>query len=289
MIGLLMRLYRASPLHPRLGAGLARLLGIATRRIPSPQVRVVDGITWELDLGEVIDASLFFSGSFEPRAERTIGKHLGPGMTAIDVGANIGYHTLRMARTVGPGGRIIAIEPAPRAVGRLRRNLSLNRFENVEVVVAALDDHDVELAERHLQSSYPLSGESPRESTSVRVARLDTLLSERRLDRVDLVKVDVDGWEAKVLRGAMETLNRFRPVLFFELTPSGVEAAGDSVEGLFDSLLALGYTIADEAGSGIEDPARRARGIPPGAGCNLLALPGGGTAGARSQADQVAR
>jgi hypothetical protein len=91
-----MRLYRASPLHPRLGAGLARLLGMATRRIPSPQIRLIDGIRWELDLREVIDASLFFSGSFEPRAERQIASHLGPGMTAIDVGANIGYHTLRI-------------------------------------------------------------------------------------------------------------------------------------------------------------------------------------------------
>ncbi len=273
MIGPLMRLYRASPLHPRLGAGLARLLGLATRHLPSPQVRTVDGIRWELDLREVIDASLFFSGSFEPRAERTIAGHLGPGMTAIDVGANIGYHTLRMARSVGADGRVIAIEPAPRAVARLRRNLALNTFPNVEVVVAALGDHDAELAELQLQSSYPLSGRGAAERTLARVARLDTLVLERQLNRVDLIKIDVDGQEAKVLRGAGGTLERFRPALFFELTPSVVEAGGDSIEELFASLVALGYSISDEGGRHQQDPVLLARRLSRGTGCNLLGVP----------------
>jgi len=273
MLGLLMRLYRASPLHPRLGAGLARLLGLLTRHLPSPQVRIIDGIRWELDLSEVIDASLFFSGSFEPRAERTIASHLRLGMTAIDVGANIGYHTLRMARSVGAGGQVIAIEPAARAVVRLRRNLALNEFPNVEVVAVALADHDAELAELRLQSSYPLSGRGVADRVLVRVAQLDTLVLERQLNRVDLIKIDVDGQEARVLRGARGTLERFRPTLFFELTPSVVEAGGDSVEELFASLLALGYSISGEGGKRQEDPVRQARRLPPGMGCNLLALP----------------
>jgi FkbM family methyltransferase len=194
-------------------------------------------------------------------------------MTAIDVGANIGYHTLRMARSVGPDGRVIAIEPAPRAVARLRRNLTLNEFRNVEVAVAALGDHDAELAELQLQSSYPLSGRSGAERVLVRVARLDTLVLERQLSRVDLVKIDVDGQEAKVLRGARGTLERFRPVLFFELTPSVVEVGGDTIDALFDSLLGLGYSISDESGRHQENPVQQARRLRWGAGCNLLALP----------------
>ena len=273
MLGQLMRLYRASPLHPRLGAGLARLLGLLTRHLPSPQVRIIDGIRWELDLSEVIDASLFFSGSFEPRAERTIASHLRLGMTAIDVGANIGYHTLRMARSVGAGGQVIAIEPAARAVVRLRRNLALNEFPNVEVVAVALADHDAELAELRLQSSYPLSGRGVADRVLVRVAQLDTLVLERQLNRVDLIKIDVDGQEARVLRGARGTLERFRPTLFFELTPSVVEAGGDSVEELFASLLALDYAVSDERGKRQQEPVRQARRLPHGAGCNLLAVP----------------
>ncbi len=273
MLGTLMRLYRASPLHPRLGAHLARMLGALTRHLKSPQIRSIDGIRWELDLAEVIDASLFFSGSFEPRAERTMARHLAPGTTAVDVGANIGYHTLRMAKQVGPEGRVVAIEPSPRALARLQRNLALNAFSNVELVAAAVGDRDVELVELQLQSSYPLSGRGGPQAEHVRLARIDTLVRERRLARVDLVKIDVDGQEAKVLRGARETLECLRPAVFFELTPSAVTAAGDSAEELLDSLSALGYTISDEAGARLRDPIASARGLPAGTSCNLLALP----------------
>lgn len=268
-----MRLYRRSPLHPALGAHLARLLGLVTARLPSPQIRLVDGIRWELDLREVIDASLFFSGSFEPRAERVMARHLGPGMTAIDVGANVGYHALRMARQVGPSGRVVAIEPAPGAVARLRRNLSLNDLAHAAIVVAALGDHDVESVELQLQSSYPLSGRGGPERVLTRVARLDSLVLERQLERVDFIKIDVDGQEAQVLRGARGTLRRFRPPVLFELTPTAVEAGGESIEELFGALLDLGYTISDEGGSPWQDPVQQARRLRRGAGCNLLALP----------------
>jgi FkbM family methyltransferase len=268
-----MRLYRASPLHPALGAALARLLGVATAHLRSPQIRVVRGIRWELDLREVIDASLYFSGSFEPRAERAMARHLGLGMTAIDVGASIGYHTLRMAIQVGPGGRVIAVEPASPVVTRLRRNLALNQLNNVEIVVAALGDHDVETARLRLQSSYPLSGRGAPEAVLVRVARLDSLVLERQLRRVDLIKIDVDGQEAKVLRGAGDTLRRFRPPVFFELTPSLVEEGGDSIDELFGALLDLGYAISDEAGAHWQSPVQQARRLRRGTGCNLLALP----------------
>ncbi len=216
-----MRLYRSSPLHPALGAHLARLLGLVTAQLPSPQIRLVDGIRWELDLREVIDASLFFSGSFEPRAESVMARHLGPGMTSIDVGANVGYHALRMARQVGLSGRVVAIEPAPGAVARLRRNLALNDLTNVAIVVAALGDHDVQSVELQVQSSYPLSGRGGPERVLTRVARLDSLVLERQLERVDFIKIDVDGQEARVLRGARGTLRRFRPPVLFELDTHG--------------------------------------------------------------------
>jgi FkbM family methyltransferase len=252
---------------------LARLLGLATAHVPSPQIRVVEGIRWELDLREVIDASLYFSGSFEPRAERAMARLLGPGMTAIDVGANMGYHALRMAMGVGPAGRVIAVEPAPAAVARLRRNLALNELENVEIVVAALGDRDEEAVMLRLQSRYPLSGRGAADAVVARLARLDSLVLELALSRVDLIKIDVDGQEARVLRGTRDTLRRFRPPVFFEITPSVVKAGGDSIDELFGSLLELGYAISDEEGAHWQNPVQQARRLRKGTGCNLLALP----------------
>lgn len=273
MIGALMRLYRRSPFHPRLGTALARGLGVLTAALPSPQIREVRGIRWELDLREVIDASLFFSGSFEPRAEAILAAHLRPGMTAIDVGANIGYHSIPMAKAVGAKGRVVAIEPAPRALARLQRNLALNDVANVSVVASALGDQDVDAVTLPIQSSYPLRGGGVVEPVATRLSRLDTIVAEQSLGWVDLVKIDVDGQEARVLRGARGTLERFRPSLFFEITPSSLEAGGDSVETLFAGLLELRYRIEDESGRPWSDPVRQARAVPAGSGCNLLAVP----------------
>lgn len=270
-IGWLMSRYRASPFHPGLGFALARMLGWVTRWFPNPQVRDIDGFRWELNLSEVIDASLYFSGSFEPLAEEVIAQHVSEGMHVIDVGANIGYHTLRMARAVGNSGRVIAVEPTTRAVTRLRRNLELNGIRNVGVVVAAVADYDKAAADLALQSSYPLSGEKPMEHVRVPVMTLDSLVATSAFERLDFIKIDVDGFEAQVLRGARESLRRFRPVLFFEVTPSSLEAAGESLADMVDSLSTLGYSVHDEAGHPLKDPLAYLRAIPGREGRNLLA------------------
>ena len=101
-----MRLYRASPFYPKFGPMLGKLLGLVTRDAGKPVIREIDGVRFELDLREMIDASLFYSGTYEIEAERTITAVLKPGMTAIDIGANIGYHTFRIAKAVGESGRV---------------------------------------------------------------------------------------------------------------------------------------------------------------------------------------
>src|SRR5215471_17503279 len=88
LIGASMRIYRASPLYPRLGYLLAKLLAIVTGNKPRIVTREIDGVKFELDLREIIGASLYYSGSFEPEAEATIAAVLKPGMTAVDIGAN---------------------------------------------------------------------------------------------------------------------------------------------------------------------------------------------------------
>jgi hypothetical protein len=101
VIGTLMRIYRASPLYPQYGPMLAKLLASVMRDKSTGIIREIDGVRFELDLREMIDASLFYSGTWEAEAERTITGALKPGMIAFDIGANIGYHTFRMAKAVG--------------------------------------------------------------------------------------------------------------------------------------------------------------------------------------------
>jgi hypothetical protein len=91
LISVLMRLYRKSPFYPRLGKRLARVLSFLTRLGGNkPVVRSIDGVNFELNMQEVIDASLYFSGTFEADAEKTIESLVEPGTVSIDIGANFG-------------------------------------------------------------------------------------------------------------------------------------------------------------------------------------------------------
>ena len=85
------------------------------------------GIVWELDLREGIDFAIYLQGGFEPAALREYRRVVKPGSVALDIGANIGSHTLPLAQIVGPSGRVYSFEPTDYAFEKQLRNLSLNR------------------------------------------------------------------------------------------------------------------------------------------------------------------
>lgn len=273
LIGWAMRVYRASPLHPRLG----RVLALCLARVNGGRQRSVrknvGGIEFELDLGEVIDASLYYSGSFEADAERSIAASLEAGCVAIDIGANFGYHSFAMARRCGPAGRVIAIEPTSWAFAKLRRNAALNPFTNIDFLRLGLGDADLGEITTAFQSSYRLDGQSSMVEERIEIRRLDTLVAQLELNRLDFIKLDVDGHEARVLRGARQTLARFRPQMLFEITPSALRRNGDDPGELIGMLLALGYNFRTEAGAPIADIHRHCAAIADGLSANLLALP----------------
>lgn len=277
-IGWSMRLYRRSPFYPRLGRSLAKVLALATRmRGEKPVIKEIGGIWFELDLREVIDASLYYSGTFEAPAEHAIAASVQPGMVAIDIGANIGYHTFSLARLVGPEGRVIAIEPTTHAYTRLKRNAELNSFQNISYVKVGLSDAQLGPTEIAFQASYRLDGKLQNVRETIEITTLDAVVREQKLDRVDFIKLDVDGFEGKVLRGGTETLRRFTPRMLFEITPAAMKEHGDDALDLLTKLRDLGYTFATEAGKPITDLAALAA-KPADAGSeNLMALPRGAT------------
>jgi len=243
-VGGSMRLYRASPFYPCLGRMLGRALGLITRYLgPKSVVKEIDGVKFDLDLREVIDASLFYSGEFEADAEKTITAVLKPGMTAVDIGANFGYHTFRMAKAVGSEGKVVAIEPTAWAFDKLQRNAALNDFTNIQYVKAGLGDQDLGPTEVSFQASYRLDGTDLTMKEIVSIDTLDTLAKTNNIGHIDFVKLDVDGFEGKVIRGARQTLAQDHPLLFFEISPSLMRANGDDADELIATLLDLGYEL----------------------------------------------
>lgn len=173
---------------------------------------------------------------------------LQPGSVVIDVGANLGEWTVPFARKVGAAGRVLAIEPAPRAAASLEATLAANALHWAKLVRCAIGDDDgvAEFAVPVVTSPLIDSGMARigpagagQEALQVPLRSLDSLAAEHDLAALDLIKIDTEGYERRVLDGAAGILHRHRPVLVIE---TGHEAEGDRA-AIHDRLVRLGYRM----------------------------------------------
>ena len=234
------RVYRRSPLYPQWGKCFAKLLHLLGRSHTSLFVHDCGRFRLNIDLNQVIDSHIYYNGSFEPDAVNTISQLVTEDAKVVDIGANIGCHTLHLASCVGPGGRVIAFEPTAWARGRLIDNLALNQFQQVVVQELGLSDQKGSV-ETSIQSSYRLDGGSDETNALIHFVTLDEYFVNNPVDRLDFIKIDTDGMEFRILRGAENTLRRFKPHLLFEVAPEGLEENGSSAVELLEWLRKLGY------------------------------------------------
>lgn len=161
---------------------------------------------------------------YEASVLRAVERFVAPGNYCIDVGANVGAVTLALARRVGPSGRVLAVEPGPPYVARLRRNLQANPrlMDRVVILQAGLSDAEGSLLWRP-DPQHPFNaglsqvhGAAVPDELLVSVTTLDAAVAEQKGDSVDFIKIDVEGMELEVLRGARRTLELLRPIVLFE-------------------------------------------------------------------------
>lgn len=215
-----------------------------------------NGIKWQLDLDEGIDLSIFVLGSFEPQTLRLLKCLVKTGYTVLDIGANIGAHTLPLAKQVGKNGRVIAIEPTDWAYAKLLRNIELNPHlkEVITTVQAALCSPGGEVP-REFHSSWSLATDQDRHpihcgilksaSNSMAIT-LDELVQSLQLSRIDVIKIDVDGFEVEVFDGARGIIQKFLPVIVLELSPDAHKERGKDFNQLLDFLEEFNYSLYDE-------------------------------------------
>lgn len=208
------------------------------------------GLRWRLDLRDNLQAVLYYAGRYEPATCRFLRRELRRGDVVLDVGANIGLHTLAAAKRLRQlgGGRVIAVEPAGDSLAKLRTGAERNGLAAlVETIPAALGERAYEAALRR-DSRYDAADAGVRSLHAdgdvvqqVPVIRLDDWAREHGLDRLDLVKLDVEGSEPAALTGAARTLQRLRPraILVEDKRP-------DQRRTLYDVLDGLGYVPAGE-------------------------------------------
>ena len=242
------------------------------------------GLRWALDLREGIDFSIYLLGAFEPGTQATLKKLVKPGDTVFDIGANIGAHTMGIAQSVGPQGRVFAFEPADFAFEKLRRNLALNpalaahTFPQQTLLASSSSGR----SEPQIYASWPLKNSGtvhPKHrgqlvsTARANVDTLDSFVARNKIPHLDLIKIDVDGHELPVLQGASETLRRFRPILVMEMSPYIHAEHGNSFAEFVALLKSLSYSLRDaDTGAAVPlDVAQLERLIPDGSSINVVA------------------
>lgn len=198
---------------------------------------------------------------FEAKLETFYNKLHLAGSTVIDIGAHVGRHTIPLAKKIGPEGLLYAFEPIPAIRNRLHENLTSLGLNNVAVYPFALSDErrtsdfnfipnlpeESGLNKRHIYNGVP----SEFQILKVGVFRLDDLIPPKHA--VSFIKIDVEGAELDVLRGASQLLQSSRPVVAFECGAASFLGYHQNPEKLFDLFSALGYQIFSIIGQPMVD------------------------------------
>jgi len=197
----------------------------------------IGGINYKLDLGEVIDVGIYLD-RYEPDMTIAIEKYCRPGFTVLDIGANIGAHALRLTKIIGESGKVYAFEPTDYAYQKLIHNISLNQFKNIVPLQIVLADRNIKRQSIKFRSSWPTKGNPVEKESIVDFEKLDDWCKRENVDHVDLIKLDVDGNEYTVSKGAEALLTSQRPLILMEVWGPNFS---DSQRNPFFILKQLGY------------------------------------------------
>ena len=210
------------------------------------------GFMAELDLRDRIQFMMYARGCHEPATEQLFADKLTSDACFVDIGANIGYFSL-LAAALKPKARIFAFEPMPHNTNTFRRNIKLNGFSNITVVEKAVGEVSgaawIEAPDPIRESGWntiwttkPTASEQKSGLEIVQIVKLDDFLDAAKAPAVDFIKIDVEGAELAVLKGATQTLTApGRRQLIVELNEACLSAHGTSSKEVNALLLGLGY------------------------------------------------
>ncbi len=195
-------------------------------RLNEPQgvpTTLVNGTRMRCDLADHVERQIYFVGLYEPIEAYLLTRLLRPGMTFVDGGANVGAHTLMASTAVGPAGAVLSFEPVPATAEKLEAHVTHNQLDNVRVNRAALwhESGTVQLGlpldKLGNVGAYTIRGGDPASTVDAPAVRLDDYVQRCGIERVDLIKLDVEGAELFALQGMRQVLERHRPTLLVEI------------------------------------------------------------------------
>jgi FkbM family methyltransferase len=206
----------------------------------------IHGKTMYLDpFDKGISKELAIYGNHEPVATQLIQKEIEEGDVIVDIGANIGYFVLIEAGLVNGEGKIVALEPSPQNARLLKHNVEKNKIENVFIHQIAVGEKtgkaNLYLSEKSNRNSLIPRNELEYKEIEVNVTTLDDLLEKE--ERVNLIRMDIEGGEFNVINGMEKTLKKFRPKIFLELHSAHSAIKRDLISNFFNFFKVLDYDI----------------------------------------------
>ena len=202
-------------------------------------------IHFQLDLSDWVDWNIFFDNEVEPK--ENLFRQIKSVMFVFDIGANMGETSLTMAKQVGVTGEVFSFEPSPVNFKKCLHNISLNKNlkNRIKLFNLALGENEgTALLQTRDEHNFGMNTISVT-GTEVKMKTLDLFFQEEKIPQCNLIKMDVEGFELKILKGAESTLKKFKPVLFLELNQELLQQQGDSVSSLFSFLNKHQYKIID--------------------------------------------
>ena len=201
-----------------------------------------EGIKYKLDISNVVDHYVYYG--FKDANYDSILPDLKNAQVILDIGANVGVTSMFFA-SINSKARIISFEPHPDTFKKAIENLKLNTFRNIEIINTGLGEKRDNLKLYEVNEHNPgmnrlLAIEKDLPFKIVEINTLDDILMARNISKVDVIKLDVEGFEYAVLKGAKEIINS-KPVLFIELDDDNLKENNKSAKELIELLVLFGY------------------------------------------------
>ena len=174
------------------------------------------------------------------------------GDIVLDIGAHIGLFAVIASQVTGKNGKVLAFEPAPSTFKILKKTIEINNAENhIDLFQKAVGREDGKAlffisdgAADNSNSMISYKDDRPLHGIDIAITTIDSVVSEKNLERVDFIKIDVEGAELDTLKGGSLTLQNLRPVCIVAIHPEPIRAKGDKLEDIYDLIISLKYTIS---------------------------------------------